>query len=238
LLDQPNLRHSVPFDLRNGCHNPDHTALNPSFKIDCGIFDVTKKKSKDYYSLFVRKKACFPNDARKLKCEFNLTDEALKKAFSLPHSVAFEPYVKAFQFKILNCILYTNSKLHKIGYIADDLCSFCKRESETMQHFFHDCSYSISFWKDFEVYYLSLTKQQIHLNLKNILIGLLTPELPLLNYLLLIGKIYLWVCRRNKELPSIRGFKSKSKVKLKYETEKHICTKNNNLDMFRKKWAI
>ena len=56
-----------------------------------------------------------------------------------------------------------------------------------------------------------------------ILIGLLTPELPVLNYLLLEGKIYLWACRRNKELPSIRGFKSK--VKLKYETEKYICTK-------------
>jgi len=49
-----------------------------------------------------------------------------------------------------------------------------------------------------------------------------------------IGKIYLWSCRRNKELPSIPGFKSK--VKLKYESEKYICTKNNNLDMF--KWAI
>ena len=96
--------------------------------------------------------------------------------------------------------------------------------------------YSIPFWKDFELYYLSLTQQQIHLNLKDILIGLLTPELPLLNFLLRIGKIYLWACRRNKELPSIRGFKSK--VKLKYETEKYICTKNNNLDRFRKKWAI
>ena len=87
-----------------------------------------------------------------------------------------------------------------------------------MQHFFYDCFYSISFWKGFELYYLSLTKRQIHLNLKDftvILIGLLTPELPLLNYLLLIGKIYLWACRRNIELPSIRGFQSK--VKLKYE---------------------
>jgi len=104
-----------------------------------------------------------------------------------------------------------------------------------MQHFF-DCSYSISFWKGFELYYLSLTKQQIHLNVKDILIGLLTIELPLLNYLLLIGRIYLRACRRNKELPSIRGFKSK--VKVKYETEKYICTKSNNLDVFRKKWTI
>jgi len=109
----------VPIDLRNAYHNPDHTALNPSFKIDCSLFDVTKKKSKGYYSLFVCKKTWFPNNARKLKCELNLTDEALKKAFSLSHSVAFDPYVKAFQFKILKSILYTNSTLHKIGYIAD-----------------------------------------------------------------------------------------------------------------------
>jgi len=30
----------------------------------------------------------------------------------------------------------------------------------------------------------------------------------------------------------------KSKVKLKYETEKYIYTKNINLDTFRNKWAI
>jgi len=58
-LEWTGLCHSVPFDLRNAYYNPDHTALNPSLKIDCGIFDVTKKISKDYYSLFVHKKACF-----------------------------------------------------------------------------------------------------------------------------------------------------------------------------------
>ena len=135
-LEWTGLRHSVSLFLRNAYYNPDHTALNPSFESDCGLFDVTKKKSKDCYSLFVRKKACFRNNTKKLKCEFNLTDEALKKAFSLPHSVPFEPYAKDSQFKVLNSILYTNSKLQKIGYIVDDLCTFCKRESGTMQHLF------------------------------------------------------------------------------------------------------
>lgn len=45
--------------LRNASYNPDHIALTPSFKIDCGLSDVTKKKSKDYYSLYVRKKFAF-----------------------------------------------------------------------------------------------------------------------------------------------------------------------------------
>ena len=76
----------------------------------------------------------------------------------------------------------------------------------------------------------------MHLNWKEALIGVLTPGCLLLNYLLLLGKIYLWDCRRNKELPNVRTFKFK--VNLKYETEKYFCTKNNNLDKFREKWIL
>ena len=36
----------------------------------------------------------------------------------------------------------------------------------------------------------NVKKQQIHLNLKDILIGLLTPGLPLRNYLLLKGNVF------------------------------------------------
>ena len=130
---------------------------------------------------------------------------------------------RPFNSRCLKTLYFTQIQKHKIGYITDDLCSFCKWESETMQHFFYDCSYSTSFWKDFESYYLSLTKQQIHLHLRDILIGVLTPECPLLNYLLLIGKIYLWGCRRDNELPNISGYKLT--VLVKYDTEKYICTK-------------
>ena len=235
-LEWTGLRHSIPPNLRNPNLDYVYQFQNPSFNLVNDLFDVTKKKSKDYYSLLVLKKARLPNLAQKLKSDLNLSDEELKNAFLLPHSATFEPYVKAFQYKVLNSILYTNSKLHKIGYISDNLCSFCKQESETLQHFFYGCSHSSSFWKDFESYYLSWTSQQIHLNWKEVLIGVLTPGCHLLNYLLLLGKIYLWDCRRNKELPNVRGFKFK--VNLKYETEKYICTKNNNLDKFREKWIL
>ena len=40
----------------------------------------------------------------------------------------------------------------------------------------------------------------------------------------------------NEELPNINRFKII--VNLKYEAEKYICTKNNNLDKFKKKWTI
>ena len=70
----------------------------------------------------------------------------------------------------------------------------------------------------------------------NTQIGIVTSKCTLLNYLLLVGKLFLWECRRNKVLPNIYGFQTK--VGIKYETEKFICTKNNKLHQFHRKWTI
>ena len=53
--------------------------------------------------------------------------------------------------------------------------------------------------------------------------GILTRPCPLLNYSLLIAKVYLWDCRRNQTFPNIIGFKAK--IELKYETEAYIARK-------------
>ena len=87
-------------------------------------YNVLKKKSKNYYSLLLCKKAQFPNRSLTLKREFDLTGDQLQKVCILPHTVlstvACEPYIKTFQYKVLNSILYTNTKLYKIGFSTDD----------------------------------------------------------------------------------------------------------------------
>ena len=207
--------------------------LNLSFKTVNGVFDTTKKKSKDYYALLITKKALSPCNGQKLKCEFDLSDDELKQAFSLPHSIAFEPYVKAFQYKVSNPILYTNCKLHKIGYVEDNTCSFCKLEPETLHHFLFYCCYVRLFWDEFESYYLCRTNQPVRLTLKDICRNN-KFRVSLLNYLLLIGKLCLWDCRRSNKLPDRAGFKVK--VDIKYQIEKYVCTKNNKLAKFEWKW--
>ena len=49
-----------------------------------------------------------------------------------------------------------------------------------------------------------------------------------------IGKLYLWDCRKKQVLPNIEGFKFK--VRIKYQVEKYISTKNNKLETFYEKW--
>ena len=73
------------------------------------VFDITKKRSKHYYPLSINKKAQFPSTFNKLRGEFHFSIDSLQKVFMLPHKVALKPYVKAFQYKILNSILYTNT---------------------------------------------------------------------------------------------------------------------------------
>ena len=231
------LRHAVPSHLisKSEINNRTFLTLPPSLIIENNVFDILMKKSKDYYKMLISKKAQFSNNSLVLKRDFNLNEDQLREVFLLPHIVCSEAYVKAFQYKVLNFILYTNTKLYKIGYITDDKCSFCKFEPETLLHLLFNCVYSKLFWKDFEFYFYSLSKEFVHLSLQDVLIGIITSECPLLNYFLLIAKLFLWDCRRSQILPSLAGFKRK--IKIKFETEKYICTKNNTLDKFIKKWG-
>ena len=73
--------------------------------------------------MLISEKAQFCNNSLVLKRDFNLNEDQLRKVFLLPHIVCSEAYVKAFQCKVLNFILYTNTKLHKIGYTTDDINS-------------------------------------------------------------------------------------------------------------------
>ena len=231
------LRNSIPSHLKDNTISRSPSSSIPSFSIGTGdeVFCVNTKKSRDYYSLLISKKAKLPNAITFLLRDFNLSEKELQQVFLLPHKVALEPYVRAFQYKVLNRILYTNEKLHKIGFIPHKDCTFCKSESETLTHLLYHCPFSIAFWRDFEAYWSLVKNEQIHLILEDIIVGITKRPCLLLNYFLLIAKIYLWDCRRNQSFPNIYGFKAK--IKVKYETEAYIARKSNKIGFLQLKWA-
>ena len=139
---------------------------------------------------------------------------------------------KAFQYKVLNSILFSNKKLCKIGYVQDDKCSLCKTDSKYLYHIFFECRHTKQFWKEFQHYFYPLTREFTCLTLQDVITGILCTNCPLLNYLIL----YLWGCRRNQTLPIITAFSSK--IKIKYETDQYICVKTNKMDKFDKKWVL
>ena len=106
ILEWIGLCHSVPLDLRSPVFHRDLNTTNRSSKIGSGVFDASEKIAGDYYFLLVLKKGRFPNYyTQALKRDFELTDESLEQIFLLPDLVAFEPYVKTFQYRVLNSVL-------------------------------------------------------------------------------------------------------------------------------------
>ena len=94
------LRDSIPFHLKGNTTSTSLSSTIPSFFTGNGdeVFCVNTKKSRDYYSLLFSKKAKLPNAITFLHREFSLSEKQLQQALLLPHKVAFEPYVRAFQY--------------------------------------------------------------------------------------------------------------------------------------------
>ena len=181
-------------------------------------------KSKNFYASLILEKAKHSRGFVKLMSDFNLSEEETRKAFVLAKSVALETFVQCFQFKILNDILFLNTRVAKIGRIQSDLCSFCQTSPETLEHFFYRCSLSTKFWTKFEKFWLTVAREQIKLDYINIISGILDQRSNLLNYFIILGKLHLWNCRKNKQIPLFLSFEDV--VKRKYEIEKLIASQS------------
>ena len=92
------LRHFVPKHLKNS--NYLRSEISLILTIDDKEFDLLEKRLKDYYMLIKKIIAPCPKNSKYLCQDFNLNQDQLKKVFLLPHEVAFEPYLKAFQYKV------------------------------------------------------------------------------------------------------------------------------------------
>lgn len=115
------------------------------------VFDIKSAKSKQFYKLLLSKKAKFftvPNTSKRLLADLDVED-MLDKIYLLPHNVASETYVLSFQYRLLNYVLFTNTKLLKIGLLLTDQCTFCNVNEETLYHLFFECSHMQAFWECF-----------------------------------------------------------------------------------------
>ena len=116
------LRQSVPLNRRK---HP------PTFNV---VLDLENFKCRDYYRFLIKLKYERLKKWVKLGEEFDLEDNYITEAFLLPIRVSSEPYLRCFQYKVLNYILFTNDILFKIGYISSPYCSFCQDTRETRNH--------------------------------------------------------------------------------------------------------
>ena len=86
---------------------------------------------------------------------------------------------------------------------------------------------------------MSLNKQQYNyynISLDDIIIGILKEGMDLVNYIIILGKTYLWTCRRKGIKPNFEH--CKKILELKFETEKYIAFKTYKICWFNTKWKV
>ena len=57
----------------------------------------------------------------------------------LPPLITYNTYMRSFQYKILNNVLFINKKSDTFGRKPSSLCSFCNLYDETPYHIFYEC---------------------------------------------------------------------------------------------------
>ena len=68
--------------------------------------------------------------------------------YTLPRLITNNTYMRSFQYKILNNVLFLNKKLHTFGIKPSPLCSFCNLYDKTPYHMFCECDCVKCLWSD------------------------------------------------------------------------------------------
>ena len=144
--------------------------------------------------------------------------------------------IREFQYKILNCIMFTNEKLNLIGVVESPNCTFCQEATESVEHLLFSCRITSNFWK----HVLSwLRDNDVHVGIINepdVILGKfdVAEDYILINHILLLGKYYIYSRKCQNSLPTFRGFIARTKRVSNIEL--HIAREKNKLLFHFQKW--
>ena len=92
--------------------------------------------SKSIYSTLFKRIQFPPTAQSKFNSLYNISSITdWKNICQLPGRVTLDTRTRAFQYKILNRILYTNRILYKMNLVSSPMCTFCGDHEETLEHF-------------------------------------------------------------------------------------------------------
>ena len=157
--------------------------------------------------------------------------------YSKPFIVTTESKLRSFQYQILKWSLVTNKFLHLCKIRDNDLCYFCNKSCETIEHLFYECKKVQYFWKDLANTLEHVFNIKSYIVKKDILLGVCNTEHDiLLNFIFIAGKRYIYVNRCLKREIHVTNF-----VRILtdyYKVEQYLANLNGNDKKFERKWAL
>ena len=155
--------------------------------------------------------------------------------YKLPFQIKNDIKITIFQYKIVHNILATTEvSLFRAKICDSNICPLCLTDIHSLDHMFLRCSFTISFWKMFQSWWYTKTKQLLILSNSMILCGVFsnTEHRFSLNYALLIAKFSIY---RSCLLDVTLSFDSFLALLYdKLNIQKRIAIKNKTITAFEK----
>jgi len=128
-------------------------------------------------------------------------------------SMHFDTKIREFQYKILNCIFFTNEKLISVGVVQSPSCTFCREATKSVKHLLFLCRITSNFWKHVMSW---LRDNGVHvaiINEPDVIFGKFDVAVDdiLVNHILILGKYYIYSGKCQNSLPTLRGFIARTK---------------------------
>jgi hypothetical protein len=146
--------------------------------------------------------------------------------------------LKWFQIRIINRIIATNRTLQWMKVTNDDRCSFCKDETETIEHLFWGCDIVQGFWLQFMnvLQNKCVHLQDIHFCEELILLGHVRgfKSDDVFDTILLMGKYFIYTCKHTNTQPIVENFLRQ--LKYRFCIEKYLSNVNQTYDDFVQEW--
>jgi len=189
--------------------------------------------TKYVYNLLLKKFFVAPTAETKI-LKHGFTPETVQKEYELPFQIKCDVKITMFQYKIIHNILATKMSLFRAKMSDKDVCPQCLADTHSLDHMFVCCSSVIAFWKTFQNWWTSKTKQQLALSNSMILYGVFdkTEHRYSLNCVLLIAKFSIYYSCLHDEKLSFDSFLILLKEKLKIQKE--IAFNNKSLSAFQR----
>ena len=145
------LINSIPLNWRNIIKNNYSSTnlllLNHHLVKKNNLISLDKLHCRELQNIFVYTSPHKPTSQIYFENLFREQDLNWKEIYLLPRKVSLDCYVRSFQYKVLNNVLYLNKNLFIFGKSSSTLCSFCKSDDKTILYLFYECDITKELWK-------------------------------------------------------------------------------------------
>ena len=166
--------------------------------------------------------------------ELNLDGFELSKSFHKHHIIYKDTYLKYIQFRTLHHRFFTNEKLFKMGLKKSNLCCFCQRHVDSIEHMFILCEVSMVLWECVERWIQSLGIEN-YLSITRIILGDFDSA-QFVNTIILLTKKVIYNAMKKEQQPNILNVKNETK-KFYYEEKYRLYLKGNG-GYFEKQYSL